>query len=191
MKNIKKYTIFAGVNGAGKSTLFQGCMESDLGVRLNTDEMIHEAKLDWKDPNVQMRVGKVMLDKQKECIEKGITFNQETTLSGRTILKDIQKAKEKGFKIHLRYVGVENLEIAKERVAARVLRGGHGVDESTIERRYNKTLENLIAILPICDTIHIYDNSGAKIRLIAWQINGEWYRTDERCLWFDKLNIIP
>lgn len=96
MKNTKNFTIFAGVNGAGKSTLFYSEEQVDLGVRLNSDELIHAAGLDWKDMRAQITAGKQLLQMQKECLAKGLSFNQETTLSGATILNAIHKAKELG-----------------------------------------------------------------------------------------------
>ena len=116
MKSIKKFTIFAGVNGAGKSTLFSTEAEDNLGIRLNSDEILHSLGLDWADSNAQILAGKQLLRLQKDCLEKGLSFNQETTLSGITILRTISQAKELGYSIHLRYVGVESPEIAKERV---------------------------------------------------------------------------
>lgn len=50
MSSIKTYTIFAGVNGAGKSTLYEINKSENLGVRLNTDEMVKDAGKDWRDP---------------------------------------------------------------------------------------------------------------------------------------------
>lgn len=49
MNTTKKFTIFAGVNGAGKSTLFYTESNRDLGIRLNSDEILHSLGLDWKD----------------------------------------------------------------------------------------------------------------------------------------------
>lgn len=49
----------------------------------------------------------------------GITFNQETTLCGKSIIKNILKAKELGYFIELHYVGVESAQIAKDRVKHR------------------------------------------------------------------------
>lgn len=106
MKSIKKFTIFAGVNGAGKSTLFSTEAEDNLGIRLNSDEILHSLGLDWADSNAQILAGKQLLRLQKDCLEKGLSFNQETTLSGITILRTISQAKELGYSIHLRYVGV-------------------------------------------------------------------------------------
>lgn len=61
MKAIKKFTIFAGVNGAGKSTLFYSEANRDLGIRLNSDEILHSLGLDWKDSSAQMLAGKTLL----------------------------------------------------------------------------------------------------------------------------------
>lgn len=66
---MKKYILIAGVNGAGKSTLYQ------------TLHSLHEMIL--------------AVSQLKECFEKGVTFNQETTLCGKSVIKNIKKAKEK------------------------------------------------------------------------------------------------
>ena len=58
MKAIKKFTIFAGVNGAGKSTLYYTEANRDLGIRLNSDEILHSLGLDWKDPSARYWQGK-------------------------------------------------------------------------------------------------------------------------------------
>lgn len=54
MKAIKKFTIFAGVNGEGKSTLYYAETNRDLGIRLNSDEILHSLGLDWKDFSAQI-----------------------------------------------------------------------------------------------------------------------------------------
>ena len=86
MSSIKRYTIFAGVNGAGKSTLFGVYNSEDLGVRLNTDEMVKEAGKDWKDNAAQVEAGKKLIKLQQECFDKGLSLNRETTLNGLTLL---------------------------------------------------------------------------------------------------------
>ena len=47
MESSKTFTIFAGVNGAGKSTLYAADDSADLGVRLNSDELVREGGADW------------------------------------------------------------------------------------------------------------------------------------------------
>lgn len=172
MKATKKFTIFAGVNGAGKSTLYYAEANRDLGIRLNSDEILHSLGLDWRDSSAQMLAGKTLLKLQKECLENGVSFNQETTLSGKTIFNAIKKAKELGYVIHLRYVGVATPEIAKVRVGQRIARGGHGVSGGTIERRFKTSKENFLQVYPYCDSIIIYDNTE-KMTCVASIRNGE------------------
>lgn len=187
MASTKIFTLFAGVNGAGKSTLFSVDTAADLGVRLNTDEIVKERGWDWREATAQLRAGRELLRRQKECLEKGVSFNQETTLSGVSILKAIQTAKAQGYLIRMRYVGVSSAEIAKERVAKRIAMGGHGVSGETIDRRYNASQENLKKVFPLCDTVNIYDNSGDGLVLVASYVDGTWIRSGVPCLWADEL----
>ena len=126
---------------------------------MNSDEILHSLGLDWRDSSAQMLAGKTLLKLQKECLENGVSFNQETTLSGKTVFNAIKKAKELGYVIHLRYIGVETPEIAKARVEQRIARGGHGVSGGTIERRFKTSKENFLAVYPYCDSIIVYDNT--------------------------------
>lgn len=66
-------------------------------------------------------------------MEQGVTFNQETTLCGHVILKNIQRAKQDGYLIEMHYVGVDSPETAKQRIAKRVELGGHGIPEQDVE----------------------------------------------------------
>ena len=85
--------IFAGVNGAGKTTLYKiMTLSENLGRRINTDEIVMEIG-DWRNSQDQMRAGRIALNMRKECIDKMIFFNQETTLTGKRILKAIEEIK--------------------------------------------------------------------------------------------------
>lgn len=59
----------------------------------------------------------------------------------------------------MNYIGVNTVEIAKERVNLRVQKGGHGIPDNDIERRYIDSLNNLKKAIEICDEIKIYDNT--------------------------------
>lgn len=155
---MKKYILIAGVNGAGKSTLFRTLHYLREIPRVNTDEIVGEFG-DWKEPKDMLKAGKIAIDKVKTYLNEGTTFNQETTLCGRSIMKNIKQAKKNGFYIEMHYVGVENVEIAKSRVKLRVEKGGHGINEADIDRRYVGTFDNLKLALNECDKIIFYDNS--------------------------------
>lgn len=136
------YTIFAGVNGAGKTSIYRSIYyERDKNQkRINTDEMVARIG-SWKDNNLQIRCAREAIRLINHYIENYISFNQETTLSGKSIIRNIKKARQEGFYVVMNYIGVYNCDIAKERVKIRVMKGGHGISERDIERRYYGIIE--------------------------------------------------
>lgn len=78
----------------------------------------------------------------KDCIKNCISLNQETTLSGRSIINNILNAKKLGFKIKSHYVGLEGSKLAIQRIADRINKGGHGIPKEDIEKCYNTSLAN-------------------------------------------------
>ncbi|MCL2236090.1 MAG: zeta toxin family protein [Defluviitaleaceae bacterium] len=172
------YTLFAGVDGAGKSTFYY-MLNEDFGHRVNFDEIIRDNfNQDWRNPAVLQEAGKITVRLLRNLINGDQSFNQETTLTGKTIIANIKKAKEKGFKIHLYYVGLENVELSIKRVTQRVERhNGHGVPVEDLQRRFNNSFNNLSLVLPLCDIVRIYDNSvdfpHGFMRLILHSENGK------------------
>lgn len=61
-----------------------------------------------------MKAGKIAVSKIKEYFENGIYFNQDTTLCGSSIIRNIKRANELGYEIEMHYVGVESVDIAKK-----------------------------------------------------------------------------
>ena len=89
---MKKYVIIAGVNGAGKSTLYQINDNLKKMPRVNVDEIIRDIG-DWRNVRDVFSAGKIAVEKISQYMNDGITFNQETTLCGKSIIKNILKAK--------------------------------------------------------------------------------------------------
>lgn len=163
----KLYNIIAGVNGAGKTSLYSIINnEYDLGERVNIDEIVKQHG-DWQDTMLQIKAGRAAMDMINHYIEIGVTFHQETTLPGVTIIKQIKKAKERGYTIRLFFVGIDDVTIAIERVHKRIALGGHGIDDDIIEKRYKKLPENLKVLLPLCDIVILYDNT-VRFRQVAF-----------------------
>jgi predicted ABC-type ATPase len=155
----KRLFLFAGVNGTGKTSLYHALKDTaDFGVRVSVDD-IAKTLGDWRDSAVQVRAGMVALKAAKNYIENGVSFHQETTLPGAIISKQLKAAKEQGFFITLYYVGVNGVEISIERVRKRVAKGGHGISEEVIRKRYNSMPAALAGILPLCDRVFFYDNT--------------------------------
>ena len=167
------YTIFAGVNGAGKTSIYKSIYyyENKDEKRINTDEMV--ARLgSWKDNNLQIKCAREAVKLIRKYISEGISFNQETTLAGRSIIRNIEIAKQKGYYIVINYIGVSSPEVAKERVRIRVRNGGHGIPDEDIQRRYYDSIENLKKIIDVCDEINVYDNTDMFKEVIDFE-NGK------------------
>ena len=156
---MKIYTIIGGVNGVGKSSLsgVLSAESSELGVIIDTDKITAENGGD------RIKGGKIAIERINNCLEKGVNFTQETTLSGVRTLKTIQKAREFNYFIRLYYVGISSSAESISRIANRVLKGGHNIPPEDVKRRYAKRFDDLIKILPYCNEAVFFDNENGFI----------------------------
>jgi predicted ABC-type ATPase len=82
-------------------------------------------------------------------------FAVETTLSGRASLALIDSARARGYEIHLTFVALDSPERCIARIRTRALRGGHSVPDADVRRRYERSLANQPAALPMVDIAKI------------------------------------
>lgn len=165
---MKIYTIIGGVNGVGKSS-FTGVLKSrttDLGVIVDVDKITAQVG------KGAIEGGKAAIRVMEDCIAKGVSFTQETTLSGHRIEKTAQRLKEDGYYIRLYYVGLDTVEESKRRIANRVARGGHNINTEDVERRFAGRWDAIKKILPYCDEAAFYDNDNGFVQVATYR-NGE------------------
>ena len=165
---MRTYTIIGGVNGVGKSS-FTGILKeqrSDLGIIIDVDKITAELG------GNALAGGKAALKKIRECIDKGVSFTQETTLSGRRTEATAKEVVEKGYRVRLYYIGLDSAEESISRIANRVRRGGHDIDPQDVERRFAGRWEAVAKVLPYCDEAEFYDNDNG-FQLVAEYRNGE------------------
>jgi|SRR5271156_6225654 predicted ABC-type ATPase len=84
----------AGPNGAGKSTRAAEFL-GGLGEIVNPDEIAREMSA---APEEALGAGRAAIDRRKELLKAGNSFSLETTLSGRTLIRLAQAAKDEGGK---------------------------------------------------------------------------------------------
>ena len=106
---MKTYSIIGGIDGTGKTSF--------LGILKEVDPIVGVV---------------VDLDQAGNCIDKGVSFTQETTLSGRKTDTTAQKAKELGYHVRLFYIGLDTASESLARIANRVRRGGHDIPENNV-----------------------------------------------------------
>ena len=152
--------IIAGCNGAGKTTASFTVLPEILHCKefVNADE-IAKGLSPFNPAEMAIKAGKIMICRINELLLRHSTFAIETTLSTRSYAGFIKRAREAGYTVVLIFFWLPSPKIAKERVARRVVEGGHGIPEHVIVRRYYLGIKNLFDIyIPIVDSWAIYEN---------------------------------
>lgn len=165
---MRVYTVIGGVNGVGKSS-FTGVLKersTDLGIIVDVDKITADLG------GNALAGGKAALKKIEECISKGVSFTQETTLSGRRTEATARKVKELGYHIRLFYIGLDSDAESLARIANRVRRGGHDIPPADVSRRFAARWEALEKVLPYCDEAEFYDNDNGFVKVAEYR-NGE------------------
>ena len=180
---MKIYTIIGGVNGTGKSSL-TGAIKaerSDLGIIIDVDKMA--ASLAGNN----LEAGRAAVNKINDCIERGVSFTQETTLAGVRTKNTIQKAKDSGYHIRLYYIGLNTAEESLRRIRNRVEKGGHDIPQEDVLSRFKSRFESLAKILPYCDEATLFDNENGFVEVAEFR-NGELITKGEhKPLWLVAL----
>ena len=161
--------IIAGPNGAGKTTASFNLLPNVLRCPnfVNADE-IARGLSPFAPTEVAIQAGRIMLQRIDELLPQRVDFAIETTLATRSYVHLVRRAQALGYKVHLIFFFLENEEQAIERVAQRVLNGGHGIPEADIRRRFKRGIYNLLHLyMPICDSVLVYNNAHGDALLVA------------------------
>jgi predicted ABC-type ATPase len=164
--------IIGGANGSGKTTVSMSLLPNflDCFEYVNADAIA--AGLSPLNPDsMAIEAGRLMIMRLRTLSNSGSDFAFETTLAARSFAPFIIGCKAKGYTINLIYFWLQSVDLAVERVAARVASGGHSIPEDVIRRRYQQGRRNLISLyLPLCDGWMIYDNSRSSPLFVAERI---------------------
>jgi predicted ABC-type ATPase len=166
MANPPEVFILSGPNGAGKSTGAALVLPQRFHISefVNADE-IQKSLGPGASP---VTAGRIMIQRMRELRDARESFAFETTLSARTYVPFLQDAQKVGYFIHLAFISLRNPDLAKQRVALRVRRGGHDIPEADIERRFGQGLRNLFDLyIPLVDSWTLCDNSMNGLAVIA------------------------
>jgi predicted ABC-type ATPase len=170
----KQLIVLGGPNGAGKTTAAQVVVPQKLGIAefINADE-IARGLSPFNPDGAALAAGRLMLRRMRDLARGEQSFAIETTCSGQGHLKFLRRCKDAGWQIILVFLWLPSPQIAIDRVARRVAKGGHAVPPKVVVRRYRAGLRNMYAhYLPLADVAAIYDNSGDEPILIAEGIAG-------------------
>lgn len=164
-------TVLGGPNGAGKSTIADVLLPAECQIREFVNADVIARGLAAYDPEgVALQAGRIMLERLHELAADRRSFAFETTLSARTFAGWLRTLKRDGYRFRLVYVWLESSDLAIQRVAARVQRGGHDIPSDVVRRRYERSLSNLFELyMPLADDWEIVDNSHAGLPTLVAQ----------------------
>jgi Uncharacterized protein conserved in bacteria len=168
-----KIVVMAGPNGAGKSTTAPMMLREALAVEefVNADA-IAAGLSGFAPERVAFTAGRAMLCRLHELAAERRDFAFETTLASRSFAPWLGKLRASGYRFELIYLWLPHAELAIERVAERVRRGGHDVPTDVIQRRYDKGLANFFDLYRcLADFWMMIDNSNpSDPNPIAWRL---------------------
>lgn len=165
----KNLYIISGCNGAGKTTASFTVLPEILQCRefVNADE-IAKGLSPFNPESVAIEAGRLMLQRIDELLERDETFSIETTLATKSYINLVRRAQTKGYRVHLIFFWLETSELAVQRVAERVSKGGHNIPTEVIHRRYVAGIRNLFkTFMSEVDLWMIYDNSCTPRTFVA------------------------
>jgi predicted ABC-type ATPase len=177
--------IISGCNGAGKTTASYNILPEILNCKefVNADE-IAKGLSPFQPEKVSLEAGRIMLERIEDLLRIKADFAFETTLSTRSYVNTVKRAKESGYEVTLLYFWLNSQELAIERVKERVREGGHNIPEQVIRRRYNKGIRNLINLfIPVVDNWLVIDNSENPFLTVAEGQQGENMIIQDKNIW--------
>lgn len=139
--------IIAGPNGAGKTTTAAALAGDRHGVRRIVNPDVIAGGLSGAPELSAVDAGKIALRTQDRYIEERLDFAMETTLSGRRWDKLLSRLEAARYHTALYFLWLDTPDLAVARVRTRVMKGGHGVGEDEVKRRYGAGLVNMLDVV--------------------------------------------
>src|SRR2546421_789027 len=178
--------VIVGPNGAGKTSLAPFLLQDRYGEFpfVNADAIASGLSA-FEPESVAIEAGRLMLNRLHDLSERRESFAFESTLAARSYAPWLTRLREQGYEVHLLFVWLRSVDLAIERVAERVRRGGHNIPSEELRRRYRRGIINLFELyMPVVDAWAIYDNSDRdQASLVATGVSKVRPRVSRPDLW--------
>ncbi|WP_104005968.1 AAA family ATPase [Marinobacterium lutimaris] len=155
----KQLWVLVGGNGAGKSTFYHRFLEPKGMKFVNADVLAKQFYPEAPEAHSYEAAEQAGILRERMLAE-GRNFAFETVFSHPSKIDFIAKAKSYGYEIIMVVLHVNDVSLNKARISQRVEEGGHFVPDEKVETRIPRTLANIKAAIPLCDRVHILDNSS-------------------------------
>lgn len=158
-------TIVAGCNGSGKSTFSHALVKEGV-IPFDYDKRYKEIYQSIMDSEFREVVAKNMATKEFEssltgAFLQGTNCCYETNFDAHPIYW-AAKAKDHGYFVERHFFCLDTLDLAKQRVEARVRNKGHFISDEVIYHKWKEGYKNLNLHHEFFDHIVLVDNSFDK-----------------------------
>ena len=161
MSRGKQLWILAGGNGAGKSTFFRMQL-APLGLPLVNADILAKELYPESPEEHSYDAALLASEMRSRLLQEGRSLCFETVFSHPSKIDFVARAETLGYAIVFVFIHLESVALNQARIAQRVSEGGHAVPSDKVEQRIPRTLVNVREALPLCDQVHILDNSRAE-----------------------------
>ena len=104
--------IVAGPSGVGKTTFACEFLPKYMNcTRFINPDLIAAGLSPFDVYRAMLKAGRLVLEGIADCIRKKETFAFETTLSGRTYARTIDRLQEHGYQVHMFYLWIPSLDL--------------------------------------------------------------------------------
>lgn len=186
----KKPTIYvlAGPNGIGKTTVNPFFIPSGV-TYINADDIAKQLKEKYQNINVQELANAQALEQMNKFIISRQDFAIETNLADNDTWKFLENIQLLGYSVQLNFFCTDNINICINRIAMRVLQGGHFVRTDIVHLRYEAGLKLLKYYKGVPDKLLLTDNTSGLSRNCAELNKGELVSIDKENLpiWISNL----
>lgn len=162
--------VIAGMNGAGKSTCYRNYLHAALSghmdEHIDPDAVERALRAEYRGPALTDVEFARMAQREAELLrnsylDSGRSFSFETVFSDPVgdKVRFLDEACRRGYFVVLLCVCLCSPEKSAERVALRVMRGGHSVPVKSIFERYSRVLDNVKRGVLVANLALLVDNS--------------------------------
>lgn len=141
MASQKQMIVVGGPNGSGKSTFVEQVLKTRHDEYLGADKIA--AEINPANPeSVAIQAGREFVERLYNRIDRGESLIVESTLSGKSLIRQLERASSLGYETIVMFVFLDSAETCIARVQHRVSVGGHHVPEQDVRRRFGRSLLN-------------------------------------------------
>lgn len=178
--------VLAGSNGAGKTTFHEAHL-ARAGLRfVNADVLAMKLAA---DPSVAASLADAL---RRQLVSQRVSFVFETVFSDPAgdKLEFLRDAVRTGYCVVLCFIAISGPDVSSDRVAQRVLQGGHDVPTEKLIERFPRTIANLRSAIRDLPHVWIFDNDDLAApfrRVVVYEEGLRVYAGAPLPAWLDRM----